>query len=151
MPPVLRDLNASRYASAIPHMLAEARRVRSHAYAPYSKFFVGSAVLVATGQVYAGMNVECVDYDGTHAEESAISIMRASSFHQPVLIVTVGAQEGTPEPAPVIVSCGKCRQKIRERTLHDGKLDIDMIVPDPRDGTLKLCSIRELLPLAFSL
>lgn len=86
-------------------------------------------------------------YDVTHAEESAFSAMCASGSVAPVMIVAVGSV-GPDRLAPVIPPCGKCRQKIFE-WIRGSDRDIDVIVTDPDDGTLMLCSIRELLPLSF--
>lgn len=155
MPPILRPLTDSPLASQIPGLLRAARSVRmTHAAegrTRYSDFLVGSAFLFADGSVSEGMNVECVDYLGTHAEEAAIVAMYlVRNKRLPVMLVTVGAAPDVREDdAPIIASCGSCRQKIYELLRMDGVDDIDVIVIDPADGQPKLCSIRELLPLSF--
>lgn len=154
MPPILRPLTDSPLASQIPGLVRVARSVRmtgTSERTEYSDFMVGSAILFADGSVSEGMNVECVDYLGTHAEEAAIVAMYlVRNKRLPVMFVTVGAAPDVLEDdAPIIASCGSCRQKIYELLRMDGVNDIDVIVVDPADGQPKLCSIRELLPLSF--
>lgn len=150
MPPILRQLSDSRYPESIQELIGEARSARSRAYARYSGFLVGAAVLTDNGRMFAGVNVEGVDYDVTHAEESALSAMRFGTSALPSLVVAVGAKLDAvrPQDAPVVEPCGKCRQKIYE-WIRGTDRDIDVIITDPADGQLKLCSIRELLPLSF--
>ena len=148
MPPLLRPLDDTPYAVDVPRLIEAARTVRGCAWARYSRFKVGAAILTYRGQeIFSGVNVEGVDYDVTHAEESAFSAYVASgTIVAPVMIVAVGGHEL--DAGKVISPCGKCRQKIIEWVLRRDQSDIDVIVAD-RDGQLKLCSIRELLPLSF--
>lgn len=151
MPPILRDLADSRYHDRLLELIEEARAARKRAYARYSGFLVGAAVLADNGRIFAGVNVEGVDYDVTHAEESAISAMRFGTSARPVAIVAVGAKSDAVRPmdAPVVSPCGKCRQKIYEWILGAPDADIDVIVADPMSGLPRVCSIREILPLSF--
>lgn len=152
MPPVLRQIETSLFAGRIEELIAVARRARMRAYGKYSGFMVGTAVLATNGEIYAGANVECVSHNGMHAEETALSALRmgASSDVRPVLIVTVGAREDAEGDAPIIQSCGQCRQAIAEWVLGT-TYDVDVIVSATPDGPPVLCSIREYLPLTFAL
>lgn len=148
MPPVLRPLTDSPLAAMTGPLIVAAREARMYAYARYSNFHVGAAVLI-NGKIFVGSNIEGVDYDVTHAEESAISAMRAAGYGDMEMIVAVGEMSNVPShQAKIIPPCGKCRQKIYE-WIRESVRDIDVIVTDPADGQLKLCSIRELLPLSF--
>ena len=90
-------------------LLNAARDVRERAYAPYSKFKVGAAVRGASGQIYAGCNVENVAYpEGTCAEAGAIALMVASGETE---LVEVAVIADSPSPVP---PCGGCRQKLAE-------------------------------------
>jgi cytidine deaminase len=133
-------------------LIDAARDARTFAYARHSEFKVGAAVLI-NGKIFVGCNVEAVDYDVTHAEESAISAMCAGGYADIEMIVAIGAPRDVPnDQAKIVTPCGKCRQKIYEWILNKhGRLDIDVIVPDPVSGEPRLCSIRELLPLSFTL
>jgi cytidine deaminase len=148
MPVILRPLDDNPFSKKFDALVAEARKVRKTAHAPYSGFLVGAALIARDGMIYCGSNIEAVDYDVTHAEESAISIMRANGSLLPAVIVAVGMRASTFPVAPIIPPCGKCRQKIHEWLLGT-EHDIDVIVNDPQTLEPRLCSIRELLPLAF--
>ncbi len=83
--------------------------VRHHAYAPYSGFSVGAALVTPSGAVFSGANVENAAYPaGTCAEQGAIAAMIAAGEREiaEILILAEGAALVTP--------CGSCRQRIRE-------------------------------------
>ncbi len=99
------DLNAAD----LQRLLAAARAARERAYAPYSKFRVGAAVLDEQGRVHAGCNVENAAYpQGMCAEAGALSamVLAGSTRVRAVLVVGAGPAWVTP--------CGGCRQKLRE-------------------------------------
>ena len=124
-----------------PHkdLLDSALGVRENAYAPYSHFQVGAAVLGADGKVYAGCNVENAAYpEGQCAEASAISAMVAGGCTEIVQIAIV--KKGGGKVAP----CGGCRQKINE--FADANVPIFV---QGKDGTLQSYTLGELLPIAF--
>jgi cytidine deaminase len=90
-------------------LLAAARAVRENAYAPYSRYRVGAALLDEAGRIHAGCNVENAAYpEGVCAEAGAISQMVAAGGRRIVAAVVVG------EGAEAITPCGGCRQKLRE-------------------------------------
>lgn len=90
-------------------LLQAARAARIQAYAPYSKFRVGAAVLDEKGRVHAGCNVENAAYpEGVCAEAGALSamVLAGGSRVRAVLVAGSGGAWITP--------CGGCRQKLRE-------------------------------------
>ncbi len=90
-------------------LIAAARAVRANAYAPYSRFAVGAAVLDEAGRIHAGANVENAAYpQGWCAETSALAAL-VSAGGRRVLAVAVCAAAEHPVPP-----CGGCRQKLRE-------------------------------------
>lgn len=90
-------------------LLAAARAARASAYAPYSKFAVGAAVLDEQGRIHAGCNVENAAYpQGWCAEASAIAAMVLAGGRR-IQAVAVCAE--APQP---VTPCGGCRQKLRE-------------------------------------
>jgi cytidine deaminase len=90
-------------------LFAAAEAVRARAYAPYSKFSVGAAILADDGKVYAGCNIENAAYpQGNCAEASAIAAMIAGGAKRIRRLYVTG-----PGSAPV-TPCGGCRQRIRE-------------------------------------
>lgn len=90
-------------------LLQAARAALSQAYAPYSKFRVGAAILDDQGRIHAGCNVENAAYpEGVCAEGGALSamVLAGSTRAKAVLVVGTGGTWITP--------CGGCRQKLRE-------------------------------------
>jgi cytidine deaminase len=109
------------------------------AYAPYSNFRVGAAVLASDGSVTEGCHVENAAYPaGICAERSAVSsaIARGNRSFEAVLIATE-AQEPTPP-------CGMCRQFIEEFSPHL------LVISVTRDGREARWTLDELLPKAFT-
>ena len=91
-----------------------ARAVRAHAYAPYSKFHVGAAVLDERGAIHAGCNVENAAYpQGWCAETSALAHLVAAGSRRVLAVVVVG------EAFDPVTPCGGCRQKLREFAAAD--------------------------------
>ena len=93
----------------LEQLIAAARAAREKAYAPYSKFAVGAALLDEAGRVHAGCNVENAAYpQGLCAEASALAHLVLAGGRQvrAVVVAGVAAQPVTP--------CGGCRQKLRE-------------------------------------
>lgn len=90
-------------------LLRAARAARQRAYAPYSGFPVGAAVLDEQGRVHAGCNVENAAYpEGLCAEAGALSAMVLAGGHQARAVLVVGGSGAW------ITPCGGCRQKLRE-------------------------------------
>lgn len=128
-----------------------ARSARRRAYAPYSKFMVGSAILAADRQVYVGCNVEGADYDVTHGEEGALMSMVLADQRTPLLIANAGGLEGA--EAYAVMSCGKCRQKLMEFSSLSA-CEVYCVVSTPEElrsewGSFRLVSLEQLLPGAF--
>ena len=120
-------------------LLHRARAARRRAYAPYSHFHVGAAILTAEGEVFDGVNVENASYGLTMcAERVAIGAMVAAGRRGPVVAVAV---VGDGEDA--LTPCGACRQVIFE-------FGPEAVVYGSGDGGRPVrATIRELLPHAF--
>src|SRR5437764_4410725 len=109
------------------------------AYAPYSKFRVGAAILASDGSVTEGCNVENASYPaGICAERSAVSaaIARGNRGFEAVFVATE-ADEPTPP-------CGICRQVLMEFSPHL------LVISATRHGREARWSLDELLPKAFT-
>lgn len=113
--------------------------VRENAYAPYSGFKVGAAVRSASGEIYAGCNVENVAYpEGTCAEAGAIAAMVAAGE---TVLTEVYVVADSPSPVP---PCGGCRQKLRE--FGNGSVAVTMATTQ---GVERVTTLNELLPGVF--
>lgn len=116
-----------------------AKAVGEKAYAPYSGFKVGVALLADDGNLYAGMNVENASYPvGTCAEASAIAAMLAGGGRRISRIYVTG-----PGAAPV-TPCGACRQRIREFGDPD-----TVIIAHGLEGEPLYSTLEGLLPHSF--
>lgn len=94
-------------------VLAAARHAQLQAYAPYSRFRVGAAVLDEQGRIHAGCNVENAAYpEGLCAEASALAAMVLAGSTRAKAVLVVGS--GGNGDAAWVTPCGGCRQKLRE-------------------------------------
>lgn len=126
-------------AATDSELFAAAEAIRQKAYAPYSGFAVGAAILADDGKVYAGCNIENAAYpQGNCAEASAIAAMIAGGAHRIKRIYVTG-----PGTAPV-TPCGGCRQRIREFADPDVVVISHGIAGEPLHQT-----IAQLLPHSF--
>ncbi len=100
----------SRLDAEVEARLVEAAwAVRVHAYAPYSRFKVGAAVLAESGQIYSGANVENASFPaGCCAERSAVAAAASAGERR-----LIGLAVATDTDKPVTL-CGLCRQTVRE-------------------------------------
>jgi len=121
-------------------LLAAARRAREAAYAPYSNFTVGAAVLTATGEIFSGCNVENASLGATMcAERVAICTAVAAGWRNFTALAVVA---DTPEP---VAPCGLCRQVLAEFSPDCQVLMANLA------GQWRLADLQELFPLAFRL
>lgn len=114
-----------------------AKKARKDAYAPYSRFAVGAAVLTASGKVYSGCNIENASYGLTNCAERT-AIFKAVSEGERSL-ETIALVADTPGPT---APCGACRQVMAE-------FGIKNIVMCNTKGEEKVVTLAELLPFAF--
>ena len=124
-------------------LVEQASKARRRAYAPYSKYQVGAAVLDSAGNIHVGCNVENASHpEGICAEANAIGSMVAAGGVEIRAIAVVGnADEAHP-----CTPCGGCRQRILEFATAD-----TVVVLAGPNGTLIEHSIDDLLPGGFSL
>jgi cytidine deaminase len=117
--------------------------VAHHAYAPYSNFRVGAAVLLVDGNIVTGCNVENASYRLTVCAEQA-AIASAVSLHGPKIRICAVAVANL--NAAASQPCGACRQTIHEFSTPD------TIVYFPGEkGAIAQANIADLLPAAFLL
>jgi cytidine deaminase len=121
----------------IEALVARAGQVRQRAYAPYSGYRVGAALLTADGQVFEGVNVENAAYpDGICAERAAVLAAVTAGHRQFAALAVVTENAGSP--------CGSCRQ-----VLAEFGLDTPVILADPSGRIAERSTVGALLPRAF--
>jgi len=120
-------------------LLRAAVDAMGRAYAPYSKFLVGAAVLDEQGRIHPGCNVENAAYpQGVCAEGGALSAMVLAGGRSVRAVLVVGQGEG------LVTPCGGCRQKIREFAAPDTPI----FIADPQQLRATF-TLDELLPHSF--
>lgn len=119
-------------------------RAREKAYAPYSGFKVGAALLCENGKVYTGCNIENASYTPTNcAERTAFFKAVSEGEYHFVKIAVAGAAEG--KQLDFCPPCGVCRQVMAEFCVPESF----EIVLGNADGMIKVCRLSELLPESF--
>lgn len=117
-------------------LLATACQSRSMAYAPYSNYRVGAAVLGADGQIYSGVNIENASYGLTVCAERVALFKAVAAGVKRILAVAVCTQNG-------VSPCGACRQVLSE--FGD---DIPVYISDEM-GNSRTTTLYALLPDSF--
>ena len=117
----------------------------SHAYAPYSHFYVSAAVLMSDGRIYTGVNVENASYPaGICAERNAIFHAIAQDKSATLVAVAiVGGPDG--KIRDYCAPCGVCRQVMREF----GKPEEIKVIMGKSTEDFKEMTLAELLPMSF--
>lgn len=130
-------------AAIAQRLLEEARQAARQAYAPYSKFRVGAAVLGGNGKIYTGVNVENASLGlGTCAERVALASAIADGERKIVAMAVACVDAPADSPPAQRMPCGACLQWIQELA---PKAEIFIL------GENRSFRIRDLLPVAFSL
>lgn len=118
-------------------LIKAAGEVRGRAYAPYSNYNVGAALLTKSGKVFLGVNVENAAYPDTICAERSAVVSAVSAGERDFDAIAVATSNGgTP--------CGSCRQ-----VLAEFGLDIQVLLVDGNSELIQQNTVRDLLPGAF--
>ncbi|WP_254073596.1 cytidine deaminase [Cellulophaga sp. HaHaR_3_176] len=131
-------------------LMISAVEARKNAYAPYSNFQVGAAVLLENGEVVIGSNQENAAYpSGLCAER--VAIYHASAKYPNVIIkaVAISATSKNYVVDSPAAPCGNCRQSMIEYEQKQ-KLPIKILLMGEKGEVLKIDSLLDILPLAFN-
>jgi len=128
-------MNVDEHLSKLKELAIESSK---HAYAPYSNFHVGAALLMKGGKIYTGCNVEFSDFLALHAEVNAIG-SAVDNGEKDIQAVVVYSRS-----SPPVLPCGSCRQKLLEFSLMF-KHDIKVIAFNEKDESVEML-LSELLP-----
>lgn len=129
-------------------LIEKAKEQVAKAYAPYSEFRVGAAVLLENGEIFAGSNQENSAYpSGLCAERVAMFYANSQYPEVPVKTLAIAAfTNGNFLPEP-ITPCGSCRQVLLE---SESRFDTDItIMLYGTESVYVLQSVKQLLPLCF--
>ncbi|MEI7026700.1 cytidine deaminase [Paenibacillus sp. y28] len=130
-------------AEEVQRLVASAREVRERAYAPYSRFWVGAALLDAAGRIHAGCNVENAAYGPTNCAERTALFRAIADGCSPRSFRGIAVIGDTPQP---ITPCGVCRQVLSELCPPD----MPVIMVNLK-GDMAQTTVAALLPGAFTL
>lgn len=122
----------------IKDLIALAAEARKNAYAPYSNYPVGAAVLFASGRIFTGCNVENASYGLSNCAERSAVFKGVSEGEREILAVAVSVAGDAPGSP-----CGACRQVIREFGPQA------LIISAAENGEYFCKTIAELLPHSF--
>ncbi|NVK35376.1 MAG: cytidine deaminase [Rhodobacteraceae bacterium] len=126
--------------SVIDNLFTAAKSARVNAYAPYSDFKVGAAILAEDGTVFPGCNVENAAYpQGVCAEAGAINAMILAGQTRIAEVLVIA-------DAALCTPCGGCRQKLNEFADQSVKVHVANL-----DGVRRTFTVGELLPAGFEL
>ena len=126
-------------------LLLRADEARKNAYAPYSDFTVGAALLCRDGAVFTGCNVENASFSPTCcAERVAIFKAISEGKHDFCAIAVAGGKSGT--PSDFCTPCGVCRQVLAEFCTEELT-----VVLAGQDGIPVVTTLGALLPFSFHL
>ena len=133
----------------IQDLMTQAVEVRKNAYAPYSKFRVGVAILLDNGEVVLGSNQENAAYpSGLCAERVAIFYAGAVYPEAKILQMAITAASDTNQTTAPIPPCGSCRQSIAEYEIKQ-ETPIEIYFMGEIGAIYKSESLKNLLPFMF--
>ncbi len=118
-------------------LIQGARQARRRAYAPYSRYRVGAALLTASGKVYQGANIENAAYPVTVCAERVAVFKAVSEGEREFVAIAVVSANGA-------YPCGSCRQ-----VLAEFGLDTVVLIAKEDGSLIHQASLGELLPGAF--
>ena len=126
----------------LEELVERARKAAQNSYSPYSKFRVGSALQLTSGEIVTGTNVENVSFGLTICAERSALVRAVSQFGPEIRIAAVAIANLNGLASP---PCGACRQVLAEFILPDAQVVFPMA-----DG-MRTMAFSELLPLGFEM
>ena len=143
----MKKVQLSELSAIDRKLVQQAIAVRQKAYAPFSHYKCGAALLDARNRIHVGCNIETIDFTlTTHAEMDAINDMiKTGVFKLKTLAVALQAANGFALP------CGLCRQKIREFAVGpDAKILAINLNPQGQIRHVSVTTIDDIYPLSFT-
>jgi cytidine deaminase len=127
-----------------------AKCATDNAYAPYSNFLVGAALLLEDGTIHIGNNQENAAYpSGLCAERTALFGKSAVKPDMPIEVIAVAARKAATEVFLGGSPCGACRQVMTEYENRQGS-PIKLLMTGEGTEIYRLASVSDLLPMQFS-
>ena len=132
-------------------LVFSAMKSREQAYAPYSSFWVGAALLLSNGVVITGNNQENAAYpSGLCAERTALFYAKANYPQEKILKIAICGDDAKTPQGEITTPCGNCRQALLEYECTQGS-PIVVLCASTQGNILEIGSIKDLLPFCFEL
>lgn len=125
-------------------LLEKALSAREQAYAPYSSYKVGAALLTCDGKIYCGCNIENVSFSPTCCAERVAFFKAVSEGEKSFEKIAIVAGKENTDSFGEVFPCGVCRQVMREFCSDDFRI----VVGNPE--SFRSFTLDELIPLGFS-
>lgn len=133
----------------IQNLMEAARESRKNAYAPYSHFLVGAAILLDNNQIVLGNNQENAAYpSGLCAERTAVFACGANYPNQKITAIAISASPEEKISRTPVAPCGACRQSLLEYEVRQNS-DIPIYFMGAEGPIIQSESIKDLLPFTF--
>lgn len=126
-------------------LLTLALEARERAYAPYSHWTVGAALLADSGRVYLGCNIENAAYTPTNCAERTAFFKALSEGERKFTAIAVAGGQKHSAPEEICAPCGVCRQVMMEFCDPDRF----RVILGTKDGVQAVMKLGELLPVGF--
>jgi cytidine deaminase len=139
-------MQAEQQPITMQPLIDAALAVAEHAYAPYSRFRVGAALLLTNGEMITGANVENVSYGLTICAERSALVSAIAEFGPEIRIAAAAVVNLNGAPSP---PCGACRQVLAE--FLDGDAPLSFPAATATGVAQTTVPFRELLPYGFDL
>uniref|UniRef100_UPI004055EE56 cytidine deaminase n=1 Tax=Acetatifactor sp. TaxID=1872090 RepID=UPI004055EE56 len=128
----------------ITSLITAALEARNMAYAPYSHYHVGAALLTESGKIYQGGNIENASYGATNCAERTAFFKAVSEGERKFIAIAIAGGLAGEEPKDYAFPCGICRQVMQEFCESDFVIIVAKSIDDYKQYTL-----AELLPEGF--
>ena len=141
--------NLEKLPEDVISLMKSAIRAKEQAYAPYSHFNVGAAILLDNGTVLTGNNQENASYpSGLCAERTAVYYAGSQFPNAKIIRIAISAGSKTNQTTKPIPPCGACRQSIAEYEIKQDT-SIEIYFMGEIGEVAKVNSLADLLPLGF--
>ena len=127
-------------------LIREAKEAQKNAYAPYSGFLVGAALLASDGSLYRGCNIENASFGATNCAERTAVFRAVSEGKKAFLAIAVLGNMTGKEALNYTYPCGICRQVLAEFCYPDFE-----IIAAKSEEEYQVIALRELVPFHFTL
>ena len=127
-------------------LIRKCLEARKAAYAPYSHFAVGAALLCADGKVYTGCNIENASFSPSCCAERTAFFKAVSEGPRDGEAIAICGAPADEEPTVICPPCGVCRQVMQEFCRPDFR-----VILYGSEGRTKVYTLEEIMPLRFDL